>query len=458
MKKKELKKRIKSGFSQLSPDIFEAVLEESSRQETVWSEAETEESLVSGKIYTRGFSRYALSLCASLAVICLCIFGVLGQREKSVYMVIDINPSIQIEMNEAHQVKRLKGLNQDGKDVVKELRWRKKESVQEVLDVLIQDVVEKSYLRENEGILVTLAAPDRHICENLERTLGEGIDRKLTELKVSGVTTAFQEVHSSSEKEGRKLLEAELTKNCGLDEKQVQEMSVRELIQYCQDYTSLELRLSKASEKERAAQQKEQDKSQTQEKPSSGESSGKKAEDSTTEKTENNSDKNEQKPKETEKESSKDKSGDGKPESGKDNQEVEGDTNDQKPVEQDGPVSLGDAVQTEATPPDPGISAEPVDGNPLALEGALGQQENGSQSGTGTALEQTVTPGQSGGQDTPGQTEPQTQPGIGDISGDTPAQPDAGVVSGDTPTQPLMPRQENIPVCQERYAPPENET
>ena len=42
MKKKELKKRIEEGFSELSPDLFEAVLEESRKQEVVWSEAETE--------------------------------------------------------------------------------------------------------------------------------------------------------------------------------------------------------------------------------------------------------------------------------------------------------------------------------------------------------------------------------------------------------------------------------
>lgn len=263
MKKKDLKKRIEDGFSELSPDLFEAVWEESRKQEIVWSEAEPEKPSAGGKFHTGRFTGYAWSLCASLAILCLCIFGVLGQKEKSVYMVLDINPSIQIEMNEAHQVKRLVGLNQDGKDVVKTLKWKKRESVQELLDVIIQDVVEKSYLRENGGILVTLAAPDKVVCENLERTLGDGIDRKLTELKVSGVTTAFQEVHGNSERQGRKLLEAELTKSCGMDEKLVEQMSVMELIQCCQDYTSLELKLSTASEKERAAQKKNSDGAQT---------------------------------------------------------------------------------------------------------------------------------------------------------------------------------------------------
>ncbi len=382
MKKKELKKRIEDGFSQLSPDVFEAVLEETGRQETVWAEAQTEESLVDGRIFKRRFPGYVLSFCASLAVICLCIFGVLGQREKSVLMVIDINPSIQVEVDEAHQVKRLKGLNQDGKDVVKELKWKKKGTVQELLDVLIQDVVEKSYLRENEGILVTLAAPDKYTCEDLERTLGEGIDRKLTELKVSGVTTAFQEVHSRSEGKGRKLLEAELTKSCGLAKEQVQQMSVMELIQYCQDYTSVELKLSEASEKEREARRKGQN-VETQGNPSSEDSTKQKTEDGTSGKK-NKPDKNETGPKGTEKESLKEKSSDGKLDSKQGEQEEEGNTSDQKPANQSETTSLGSSAQMKEGVPSETDDPEQSQGEESLTPGdALGQQEKGNQSESG---------------------------------------------------------------------------
>lgn len=247
MKKKELKKRIEDGFSQLAPDMFEAVMEAAEEENIVWSQKDSKRLREQEK---RGIRpRYALSFCTCLAMICMCIFGIFSEKQNHVFMVLDINPSIRVEVNEFRQVESLKGLNQDGKDVVKELKWKKRESVQELLDVLIQDVVEKSYLRDNEGILVTLSASRQDICENLERTLEEGIDRKLTELKVSGVTTAFRQTQSRTEKEGRKMLETELVKCSDLDEEQAQKLSVRELIQYCQDYTSLDLKLSGASNK-----------------------------------------------------------------------------------------------------------------------------------------------------------------------------------------------------------------
>ncbi len=396
MKKKELKKRIEDGFSELSPDLFEAVLEESRKQEVVWSEAEKRKPSVSGKFYMGRVPQYAMSLCASLAIIFLCIFGMLGEKEKSVFMVLDINPSIQVEMDESHQVKRLKGLNQDGKDVVKELKWEKG-TVQELVDVLIQDVVEKSYLRENGGILVTLAARDKGICENLERTLGEGIDRKLTELKVSGVTTAFQEVQRSSREKGRKRLETELKKSCGLAESQVQQMSVNELIQYCQDYTSLELKLSEASEKERASGQKKEDKLPKPENTSQPEGSGKKPEESTpgegNQQEESDKDKNGTKDsgkKPSEKPSSEE------PASQEDMKSEEGNTGNQKVEKPNGSAGAAGSAQTgEAVPPDTGdASGQPEGGQPLGSGGISGQPGSYGQPGT-------VTPGDAVSPDQP---------------------------------------------------------
>lgn len=465
MKKKELKKRIEDGFSELSPDLFEAVLEESRKQEVVWSEAETEKPSANGKIYMGRFPKYAMSLCASLAIIFLCIFGMLGEKEKSVFMVIDINPSIQVEMDESHQVKRLKGLNQDGIDVVNELRWEKG-NVQELLDVLIQDVVEKSYLRENGGILVTLAARDKNICENLERTLGEGIDRKLTELKVSGVTTAFQEVQRSSREKGRKRLETELKKSCGLDESQVQQMSVNELIQYCQDYTSLELKLSEASEKERASGQKNEDKLPKPENAPQQEGNGKPEESTPSEgNPKEGSDKNKKQPEQSGKKPSE------KPDSEEqapqeDVKNEDGNTSNQKVKKPSGSANAAGSSQAgEAVPSDTeGASIQPGGGEPLGSGSVSGQSGNGSQSGLGDVVdlpenngqpdlgEESGQPGSSGQPEivTPGQTESPNHPEK-EMPGQvvSPDQPEE-----ETPVQPLKDEPGQI----ENLGKPEKET
>lgn len=419
MKKSELKKRIEDGFSELSPDLFEAVYEECQKQDVVRTQAEAKETSGNGKFNIGRFPRYALSMCASLAIICLCIFGVLGHKEKTVYMVLDINPSIQVEVNEAHQVMRLKGLNQDGKDVVKELKWKKKGTVQELLDVLIQDVVEKSYLRENGGILVTLAARDKCICENLERTLGEGIDRKLTELKVSGVTTAFQEAPGSSEREGRKLLEAELTKSCGLDEEQVQQMSVMELIRYCHDYTSVELKLTEASKKEWADGMKSEEKPKTAD-TSLQEGVQETPGDSNAQDTERKPDDQKANPQGTKEDSSEEKPKDGEEASFGDNEDIEGNAKDKKPDKQTDPAGLEEPTQNgESIPTGSGTPIQNGSGESIEQGNVTDQPNSGDKPQSGSVLEKpeggtVVTPGNSSG-----------GPDSGDLpeTGDVPQQP-----------------------------------
>ncbi len=265
MKKKELRNRIENGFSELAPEIFEAVMEAveeqklilpgtETAQSPVWTtrQTEQEESLPkSGEHkkrffwFTRSakdkFRGYALTACASLALLFVCFYAGLGGEQKAVYLTLDINPSIQIKMNESFQVKQLKGLNQDGEDVVNDIRWKKKEPVQELLDDLIQDVVEKSYLQEDSGILMTLCAKNTDICDELADTLGEKVDQKLLELEMSDVTVAVLKSDRTSARLGRAQLESELVDSYGAAAEQIQQMSVSELIVYCQEHTSLEL-------------------------------------------------------------------------------------------------------------------------------------------------------------------------------------------------------------------------
>lgn len=243
MKKKELKRRVEHGFEELAPDVFEAVMETLEQGKKCCSEAEEEmESILPdrklfsfGKGFGKGFPKYAISVCASFALICLWIFAGLGANKETAYLVLDINPSIQIEIDESFQVIQLKGLNQDGKEVAKMLEWQKDEPVRDLLDVLLSNVVEHSYLKSSGAILVTLSASDESVCGNLERVVKDGMKEKLTELNVSGVTVAYWRADHITGEEGRKILEEELERQCGLPGEEVREMSVAELISYCRE-------------------------------------------------------------------------------------------------------------------------------------------------------------------------------------------------------------------------------
>ncbi len=259
MRKRELKKKIEQGFSELAPDMVETALEEAGQQVLAHTAREpfqprqTEPGMRRNAFQGR-FRKRTLSACVGFAVVCLCFFGLIQQQQDAVAIVLDINPSIQVEVNGDYQVKRLSGLNEDGKSIVEKLEWQKDESLQDLLDVLIQDTVQKSYLDENGGILVSLFTADTDTFKDLECEVETRIDEKLVELEIPSVTVAFQQIKDSPAKEGRKLLEKKLVESYGLDKKQAAQMTVAELIEYCEENTSVDLEVSKRHAKERQSQ------------------------------------------------------------------------------------------------------------------------------------------------------------------------------------------------------------
>ncbi len=265
MKKSNLKKSIQDGFSELSPELFDSIMETVEKENLMPSKKKSavQESRADAKnaqgserkpkqvhpAFQWNFSKYAISACACLLIFCLCLFGIPQKNQSEIYLVLDINPSIQIAMDRSYQVEHLEGLNEDGKDVIKKLKWNKKEAVFDLLDTLLQDVAEESYLQKDSGILVTICPDDQDIFVDLEFKLGKQIDRTLQQMGISGVVTAFQHGSKGNGMEGRRQLENKLLEEYGIDIGQTKQMSVMELIQYCQTHTTLGLTLSSDSGK-----------------------------------------------------------------------------------------------------------------------------------------------------------------------------------------------------------------
>ncbi|MCI9082088.1 MAG: hypothetical protein HFI70_07230 [Lachnospiraceae bacterium] len=285
MRKSDIKLKMREGFSELSPDIFEQVMKATEQERPKLQEMETEnieDHLETGKteglkkkcffgkenIFLGSFTKYAISACASLAIFCICLFGIFGRDQNDIYLILDINPSIQIVMNDSFQVKRLQGLNQDGRDVIKKLKWNKKERIFDTLDSVIEGVVKDSYLERDSGILVTICLQDFEIYEDLKDKMGKNIDHKLKEIGISGVIAAFQQGEKDSVQKGRTILETELTEVYGIDAGQVQQMSVMDLIFCGREYGVSGVTYSPESDKqweEFSKQKKEQEEKEKQE-------------------------------------------------------------------------------------------------------------------------------------------------------------------------------------------------
>ncbi|MFD4815483.1 anti-sigma factor domain-containing protein [Peribacillus butanolivorans] len=131
---------------------------------------------------TLSFSSFHLSFkkkaVLSVAAALLILFSILpsySSEHVSAYMTIDVNPSIELEMNDQLEVLKLTGLNEDGKLVIDKLtNWKGKE-IKTVTNRIVETTKQLGYLKGNKQIVVstTLLDKDKKLDKNLKEEIKE---------------------------------------------------------------------------------------------------------------------------------------------------------------------------------------------------------------------------------------------------------------------------------------------
>ncbi|MFJ7680754.1 anti-sigma factor domain-containing protein [Peribacillus butanolivorans] len=131
---------------------------------------------------TLSFSSFHLSFkkkaVLSVAAALLILFSILpsySSEHVSAYMTIDVNPSIELEMNDQLEVLKLTGLNEDGKLVIDKLtNWKGKE-IKTVTNRIVETTNQLGYLKGNKQIVVstTLLDKDKKLDKNLKEEIKE---------------------------------------------------------------------------------------------------------------------------------------------------------------------------------------------------------------------------------------------------------------------------------------------
>ncbi|KQU11009.1 hypothetical protein ASG65_12935 [Bacillus sp. Leaf13] len=131
---------------------------------------------------TLSFSSFHLSFkkkaVLSVAAALLILFSILpsySSEHVSAYMTIDVNPSIELELNDQLEVLKLTGLNEDGKLVIDKLtNWKGKE-IKTVTNRIVETTKQLGYLKGNKQIVVstTLLDKDKKLDKNLKEEIKE---------------------------------------------------------------------------------------------------------------------------------------------------------------------------------------------------------------------------------------------------------------------------------------------
>ncbi|WP_340373118.1 anti-sigma factor domain-containing protein [Peribacillus sp. FSL E2-0218] len=114
----------------------------------------------------------------SIATTFLILFSILPSYftgHVSAYMTIDVNPSIELELDDQLDVLKLTGLNEDGKLVIDQLKDWKGKGIKTVTNQIVETTKQLGYLKGKKQIVVstTLLDKDKKLDKNLKEEIKE---------------------------------------------------------------------------------------------------------------------------------------------------------------------------------------------------------------------------------------------------------------------------------------------
>lgn len=109
----------------------------------------------------RGNAIFAAAFALMLAAVSLLSFY--QSNEVYAYMSIDVNPSIELGVNEKYQVIELVPYNKDGELIVQKIQDWKKKNIQAVTDKILYQLKKQGYFGENKEIVIATVYTENKI-------------------------------------------------------------------------------------------------------------------------------------------------------------------------------------------------------------------------------------------------------------------------------------------------------
>jgi hypothetical protein len=115
------------------------------------------------------------------------IFPVYQSNQVYAYMSIDVNPSIELGLNQKLKVVTIDAYNEAGERIVSKLKDWKKEDASAVAEKIFDEIESQGYLQQDKNVLIATANSEKQI-DSSERQLEETIE----EIKEAGKTDDFE--------------------------------------------------------------------------------------------------------------------------------------------------------------------------------------------------------------------------------------------------------------------------
>ena len=213
MEDRELDRKVKQAFDGLTPEIFDSVLSDCRRQ--------------TGKVVSmkprrkRNLLRRAAGIAAALLLMVggVSAVGLWRLENTAVASVsLDVNPSVEIKVNEKEKVVSVTALNEDGQQVIADMDFEGS-SLEVTVNALIGSMLRQGYLSVTaNSVLVSVESADSEQAAALEQRLRAEIGSLLESGGVSGAVlsqqvNADEELRALAEEYGLSLGKAQLIRD-----------------------------------------------------------------------------------------------------------------------------------------------------------------------------------------------------------------------------------------------------
>lgn len=181
MNNRKLEKRIKDSYKNIAPDIYESILSDRDTQRG-------EIIVMEEKKKNRTFFRYAMSLAAVFVLVIGFTATNLYRNNRIIDLVVmlDVNPSLEIEVNKNEKVLAVNTLNEDAKIVVGDMDF-KGSKLDVTVNALIGSMLRNGYISDMaNSILVTVDSNNQAAGQAMQEKLMSEINTILESGNVSG--------------------------------------------------------------------------------------------------------------------------------------------------------------------------------------------------------------------------------------------------------------------------------
>ncbi|MBM7702222.1 hypothetical protein JOC83_001056, partial [Bacillus iocasae] len=130
----------------------------------------------------------------TVAMMLVFIIPYYTQQQVYAYMSIDINPSLELSVNQDYEVIKIQAFNEEGKELIQRLSAWKHQSLHDVTTNLLKESQKQGYLKETNKVFITTVVKDKK-----NEKYKQHLSTEIQQVKHEWKSYTFETVRSSND-------------------------------------------------------------------------------------------------------------------------------------------------------------------------------------------------------------------------------------------------------------------